>query len=598
MISRILRFLLLPLGALLFTGYFTFLSSGLSLRPLELKARDAACRLLLQSGGKVFDDRIVIVGIEDLMRKDPRFGAESLHWRGFHGQLIDKITRAGAAVIAFDLFFERQNAMLDDFLVDSLARSGRVILGRRSSSTSSVFSPPVPLARAFRRFPSATCTVPLDEDGVIRRAFAVNPRGPAVCRLSLAAACAAAYEARAGASELSGPSGSSRSSGGAESSASSRISVTEAPLDGDGFFPIRFAWYPPAFAYADYRRVLDARDEEMRGFSGRIVLVGDTSGADVVSTPLGTMNGVELHGHIVSQLLRRDFVRFPSDAQTALIMIIMAAIAAYADTRTRRGQALTIVAAVALAWSLFSYFLFVTFQFFPGLFSPLSTLTATSAVLLLRRHKATRQALGRFVPPSFLDRLIEKEAETALHEREVTITFSDLRGFTTLSEKTDATSMMEQLNEYNQTMQRIIAQYHGYVSSLQGDAIMAVFGVLREGGHAQLALEAAKAMVLALEDINAARAGRGLEPLSFGVGINTGVCAVGFLGASQHMEFAAIGDTTNTAARLQSLCRELDCRIIISESTYEKLEGPVDARRLPPAMLKGKTKPVSIYKVM
>lgn len=576
MTPKVFRLAAVPLIVALVIGYFTFLSAGISLRPLELRMRDKGWRFLFASGGSVRDDRIVIIGIDKALREDPRFTADSLAWRGFHARLVDRLTAAGAAVIGFDLFFERQNPVLDDFLVDSLRKSGKVVLGRRVADTARVSSEPVQLAPLFRAFPCALCVVPRDEDRVIRRAFTVRETGDPECRDSFAMALARRFRKSRGESGEPSPS-----------------------LDRNGFFSVRFAAPPKAFIYADYRRVLDATDDELKSFEGKAVLVGDTGGEDVLRTPLGRMNGVEFHAHVLSSLLRGEYATCVPDRVTALLIVVMALFTAALDYRLGYLRALVVVAVAALLYTVACYAVFVWTRTFIPLVAPLAAMGVTFAALVVWRNEASRKALGYFVPKAFLDRLLEKRIEEKGEEREVTVLFSDLRGFTTLSEKSDAASIMEQLNVYNQTMQAIVTRHGGYVSSLQGDALMVIFGALRQReDHAMQAVEAARAMHEALGEMNGERAQKGLEPLACGVGINTGICAIGFLGTAHHLEFAAIGDTTNTASRLQSLCRDLDCRIIISESAYEKVKGRVSAEKLPPAMLKGKAKAVQAYKVL
>jgi adenylate cyclase len=177
--------------------------------------------------------------------------------------------------------------------------------------------------------------------------------------------------------------------------------------------------------------------------------------------------------------------------------------------------------------------------------------------------------------------------------------FSDIRGFTTLSEKMDPQHLVALLNEYFTEMVNIVMDEGGVVDKYIGDAIMAVFGApVAKPEDAANAVRAAVRMRIALRELNTRLAGRGLPPLRTGIGIHTGVVVAGNIGSERRMEYTVIGDAVNLASRLESSTKEVGADVLISEDTYELTKSTIEARAMREITVKGRNQPVMTYEVV
>jgi len=182
----------------------------------------------------------------------------------------------------------------------------------------------------------------------------------------------------------------------------------------------------------------------------------------------------------------------------------------------------------------------------------------------------------------------------------VSVLFSDIRNFTTISENSTAEEVVHMLNDYFTRMLDPVFRYDGTLDKFIGDAIMAIFGApVPLPDHAERACRAAVAMAAELERLQAKWAAEGREPFRMGIGINTGEMVVGNLGSEQLFDYTVVGDGVNLGARLESLNKEYETKhhIIISESTYEAAKDKLEVRRLGEVTVKGKTRPVVVYEL-
>ena len=178
-----------------------------------------------------------------------------------------------------------------------------------------------------------------------------------------------------------------------------------------------------------------------------------------------------------------------------------------------------------------------------------------------------------------------------------TILFSDIVGFTTLSEKADPEELVRHLNEYLSAMTNLVFQNGGTLDKFIGDAIMAIFGApMTRPNDAENSVQAALLMIQALEGFNQSQTEKGKVNFGIGVGINTGEAIVGNIGSEQKIDYTVIGDTVNLASRLEGLTKKYHSRIIVSEFTKDDItEGKFYFRELDNVRVKGKIKPVKIY---
>jgi adenylate cyclase len=180
-----------------------------------------------------------------------------------------------------------------------------------------------------------------------------------------------------------------------------------------------------------------------------------------------------------------------------------------------------------------------------------------------------------------------------------TILFSDIRSFTSISEKMDAKQLVSLLNEYFTEMVDVVIKEDGVVDKYIGDAIMAVFGApVPKKDDAVHAVRAAVGMRKALAALNEKLKQRGMKPIRTGIGIHTGEVVAGNIGSEKRMEYTVIGDTVNLASRLESSTKELGTPVLVSQDTYDLVKDHVDARPVKEITVKGREKPVMTYEIL
>lgn len=200
-----------------------------------------------------------------------------------------------------------------------------------------------------------------------------------------------------------------------------------------------------------------------------------------------------------------------------------------------------------------------------------------------------------------MDELLKHPDNLALggSKREITIFFSDVRGFTTISEQLGPEDLVKLLNEYLSAMTDIIIEYKGTIDKYMGDAIMAFWGApVPLEDHAYYACVAALAQLDHLKVLQQKWAERNVPVIDIGCGLNSGPAVVGNMGSSHRMEYTCMGDTINLGSRLEGSNKMYTTNIIISEYTYEKVKDRVVTRELDLVRVKGKTQPVRIYELL
>jgi adenylate cyclase len=194
--------------------------------------------------------------------------------------------------------------------------------------------------------------------------------------------------------------------------------------------------------------------------------------------------------------------------------------------------------------------------------------------------------------------LKSEELKLGGEKKEITVLFSDIRGFTSMSEKMEPEQIVALLNEYLSEMNESIFAYKGTLDKFVGDAVMALFNTpapLKD--HALYAVKTAFDMKRRLAILNEKWAKEGRPQLKIGLGINTGYAVAGNMGSLKRMEYTVIGDTVNLAARLESATKALGAEILISENTYDKVRGFVKARKIENVSVKGKEESLTVYDV-
>jgi len=362
------------------------------------------------------------------------------------------------------------------------------------------------------------------------------------------------------------------------------------------------------FPYISAVDVLEGRNlEEVRD---KYVLIGTSAAGllDLRSTPFANVYpGVEVHANLIDNLLAGDPLAhdiFTEIGITYLLIILgglmLTALLAFGNALLGGIGALLLVTASIVG----NYHFFFRQNEIIGLVYPLATLLVIFMVVTLcnyffegRKKKAISKAFGQYVPPELVEEMAAKPDELGLggETREMTVLFSDVRGFTTISEGLEATELTHLMNEMLTPMTRIIHQHRGTIDKYMGDAIMAFWGApLHDPNHARHALEAGLAMVAAIPRLQEEFAARGWPPIKIGVGLNSGPMNVGNMGSEFRMAYTVLGDAVNLGSRLEGLTKQYGVDIMVSE--YTKAQVPdFSFRQLDLVRVKGKDHPVAIF---
>jgi adenylate cyclase len=222
---------------------------------------------------------------------------------------------------------------------------------------------------------------------------------------------------------------------------------------------------------------------------------------------------------------------------------------------------------------------------------------STMAREQLQKEAAVRERLGRFLPAGVVDRVIAGEIKLGGVAQEVTTLFADIRGFTPMSEVTSPETVVEVLNEHFTIMTDAVIDFGGTLDKYIGDSVMALFGAPYQNPEYDPvhAVEAAIRMQKGMTVVNEKLVARGLPTIRIGIGINTGRVIVGEIGSEKQMNYTAIGDAVNLAARLESNAKP--GQILVSSTTAAKLKGTFPLNPLPPITVKGKSEPVAVFEV-
>jgi adenylate cyclase len=217
-----------------------------------------------------------------------------------------------------------------------------------------------------------------------------------------------------------------------------------------------------------------------------------------------------------------------------------------------------------------------------------------------RQKRTVKKLFGRYVSKDVFHQLMSNPdlARLGGGRREMTVLFSDIRGFTTITEKGDPEALVGQLNEYFSRMVELVFEHKGTVDKFVGDMVMALYGApLDDPDHADHAVQTAVHMVAELGTLNRKWLAEGKAQLDIGIGVNSGEMIAGNIGSSAIMSYTVIGDNVNLGSRLESLNKEYKTRIIISDATRARLKSVFDMRPLGDVVVKGKSRPVAIFEI-
>ena len=604
---------------------------------------------------------IVLVNIDELSvrRLEPLVGRWP--WpRLVHADVIDFLADAGAKVIAFDVLFTERDrragfdvgdatwsgAESDRALAESVQRAGNVVVladatfegltGAPDADPDSKndgpfesrpqLQPPFDeLARAARAIGHNYFV--LDADGPVRRAVPfIDVGGSLVPSLSVSAWAIA---------EGLSASGVKASARGAQVGSRHIPLITDIlpAFEGDP------AGRTARRLLVDFRgpAVLDdgqrttyrsysfydlfyARQQQLAGappsldpglFRGRIVVIGTTAAGlhDVFAVPFGSggkMPGSQIHASVIDQLLSSRFIEPVGGPARAGLTAACALLTALLVVLLPMRWAALAAAALASALVAFAFSAFARGAWWP-LAQPVLAWGFGGVGALAyqyfvegREKRAVKRLFSRYVSRDVYDQVLANPALAELggRRRDMSVLFSDIRGFTSMTERGEPEAIVAQLNQYFSRMVDVVFAHHGTLDKFVGDMVMALFGApLDDHEHADHAVQTALAMVAALEDLNREWQAKGHPALGIGIGINSGEMIAGNIGSEQVRSYTVIGDAVNLGARLESLNKDYRTSIIVSEDTVRRLKGRYDLKPLGEVVVKGKSKAVAIFEV-
>ena len=633
-------------------GLFPFVET------VELKSYDWRIRRVANPSLARRDIVMVSIDQSSIRKLEPQLG----RWpwpRMVHSVLLDFLSRAPAKVIVYDIIFSEEDkrafdvagdhwtgAESDKALVESVAHAGNVVLvadvvadattgeaeGKAPFTTPyrldgsiehrATVAPPFPaLAKASRALGHNLMI--LDPDGPVRRVPPfVNAQGQFLPSLPVAAAMI-----------LDGtrPAEVTADTRGLSLGRRKIPLVTKKEPDYYGAPKTTrrmLVKYPggvvdrenrPTYAEYSFYDLFYSEQQLQEGqkplvdpakFKDAVVFVGTTAPglSDLITVPFdGKMPGMQIHASALDNILSGRFVA-PVPAWADLLILLLTAVAAGVALTTLgvwRGLGVTMALLAALIGTSVSM---LDGGHWIHLVNPSAgiVLAAFGGVahhyLVEGREKRKIKGLfSRYVSKDVCDQLMANPALAQLggQRREMSVLFSDIRGFTTFSEKGSPEEIVAQLNEYFSRMVDVLFRHRGTLDKFVGDAVMALFGApLDDPDHADHAVQAAQEMLKALADLNREWAAAGRPTLDIGVGVNTGEMVAGNIGSTTIMSYTVIGDAVNLGSRLESLNKQYKTHIIISEMTRARLKGRYDMRGLGEVIVKGKTQPVAIYEVV
>ena len=349
---------------------------------------------------------------------------------------------------------------------------------------------------------------------------------------------------------------------------------------------------------------------------GKIMLFGTSSTGllDLRSTPFeSAYPGVEVHANALDNMLTQNFIaRGVWSTGTDLLTLLILPLIGGAILFISSVFLSSILMILLLASLLFThYYLMFSHGVIVHTFTPLVSLTTLffGGILInyffeSRQKELIKAKFARKVSPDVVDELIANPQNLALEgkEAEITVFFSDVRDFTSISEKLhSARDLIALLNDYMTPMVEIIARHHGTIDKFIGDAIMAYWNAPKSvPKHADKALSAAIEQILSLAPLNEQFNGANRPNIRIGIGLNSGLCVVGEMGSLGRSDYTCIGDAVNLASRIEGLCKSYGAQILLSEFTLQKLEEheKYELREIDFVRVKGKTQPVRIYECL
>ena len=344
--------------------------------------------------------------------------------------------------------------------------------------------------------------------------------------------------------------------------------------------------------------------------NGKIALIGEVAEVahDQFGTPVGNVYGVEVIANSISTIIKNGPLKAASLGLELLVGFLLLAV--FLCTRLIQAPLPrnSISIAVLVLYVLFTSYLYISI----GLVFSISYLLIASVFSIIvintrfyisemGQKAMIREMFGQYLSPKVVENLVDDPRKIQLggEEREMTAFFSDIQGFSSISERLTPTELVQLLNDYLTDMCDIILGAEGTVDKFEGDSIMAFWGApTRQADHAKRACFAAIEMNDRLIELRVRALQKGVTPLVVRMGVNTGTMVVGNMGSKQRMNYTVMGDAVNLASRLEGANKAYGSGMMISESTYRSCEADIDVRELDRITVVGKSEPVTVYQLL
>jgi adenylate cyclase len=515
--------------------------------------------------------------------------------RDNYARLLDKLAAANVKAVIFDAFFpERENVEHDRMFAAATKRAGNVALAFDYDKSGRVTT----ITRSLPEIERGAIGVGHinqlpDDDGVIRRnPLLIEKDGKQIPSLGLLAAMQALGETKYVAGNFN-------------------IALGEhhIPVDGDYRMWLNYTGGPgiyPRYSFAD---VMNGRTP-VSELKGKILFVGATALGiyDMRVTPFhGNTPGVELHATIADNIISERYIR--QGGMEALIdmafIVLMGALTYFLTTRLRLYGAIPATAVLLSGYIWFTYYMFNAGHWISMIYPTMSAVVAVLVgggfryLVLERSAREMRSMFSSYMSPKLVARL-EKDPEAAKiggDNKEVTVLFTDIKGFTSFSEAHPPQEVVSRLNEYLGAMVQVIEQHDGTIDKFIGDGIMAYWGApLMQPDHAKLAINCIKAIDARMTELRARWLAESVEPFTIRGGVQSGEVVAGNVGlAGKKMEYTVIGDTVNQAARLEGTAKYYGVTYLVGEDTYRRTRAFCRYREVDKIRVVGKQLPVTIY---
>jgi adenylate cyclase len=559
------------------------------------------------------NDQVLIVAIDD-----QSMDRLKVRWpwpRTMYAKAIDRLSQAGAKVVAFDLVFsepsQKELTVQDRILGDAILRSKSWIVLASKFFVKDMqvgqqigYISPIPNIDPNKTHVGYV-NLWHDKDGIIRHAALIQKHLNKPYQSFALKILARYYNLDFPLVTVGGN--------------WVHFGSIPIPVDGNANLLINFRGGPGSFKVISFENLLD--DEVFQGmqaagiFKDKIILIGPTftEAQDNHPTPYfmdyGVTPGVEIHANVLDTVINQKYFHRLPGLMLYGLLLLLPLVTALISIHLKPLHGLAFFILFALLYVGAGFGVFLHGRLILPLANPVIALLATYLIVLMyrvlseeRRSRQIKGMFSRYVSPKVVEELIKNPSAAMKlggNKQEVTILFSDIRGFTSLSEQLAPEEVVELLNEYFQAMTDVIFKHDGTVDKFIGDAIMAIFGApVAHGDDPMRAVRTAVAMLEELKLLRAKWEARGRRTFEIGVGINTGEAIVGNMGSIQAMGYTVIGDAVNLASRLESANKELGTHILISESTYRQVAAQVEAREIPGIKVKGKANAFSVYEIL